>query len=174
MKKYFITKGSGQSNMTSEKNETTCYDDALVNAGIGDINVITLSSMIPPDSVEINYVPLGWGEVIHCIMARKDGKKGSFISCALLTAEVYKNQKLLGSFVLEYSGNGSEGIAQKILLKQLLEMIQRRKYGKVNSLSMYSPTVTENNYTILPKHFIYQNLKIKKRYGTVICSICFI
>ena len=39
---YFITKGIGESNLKSDSsNETTSFDDALVNAGIGNTNLIS-------------------------------------------------------------------------------------------------------------------------------------
>ena len=172
---YFITKGVGESNLSCSKNETTSYDDAVVNAGIGNVNVITYSSMIAPTSVEVNYKIPKWGEVLYCIMARNDGKKGQIISCALMIAEVFKENVLQGSFVLEYSAHGNQNKAQKVLLLQLAEMCKRRNYGNFYSpLTMYSQNKTEHGFTIIPKKIIYQNTKIKKRYGTVICSICFI
>jgi arginine decarboxylase len=173
MKQYFLTKGSGQSQLNSVKNHTTSFDDALVNAGIGNINIVTVSSMIPPNVSEVNYQPQKWGDIVFCIMARKDGTRGKNISCALLINEIFYGNELLGSIVLEYSGNGSEKVAQEKLLSQLGEMIQRRKYGNA-SLKLYVGSTTTHGYTIVPKRFIYEHVKVKKRYGTVMCSLCFI
>ena len=174
MKGYFVTKGTGQSNLACSKNETTSYDDALVNAGIGNINIVTVSSMIPPEIDEIPQTPQHWGDIIFCIMARNDGRKGSFISCALLVVEVYLDNKLQGSMVLEYSGRGNEKTAFKNLFMDLGDMIQRRNYGALyGPLMLYSQNRTALGYTIVPKKFIYNSLKIKKRHGTVISTICF-
>ena len=159
--------------MVSIKNETTSYDAAIVDAGIGHVNVVILSSMISPEAIEIPYTTPKWGDVIYCIMARNDGKKDKTISCALLITEVYYEQNLIGSFVLEYSGNKNENLALKTLLTQVLEMVQRRGYGNLLTLTLYSQNRTGNGYTIVPKKFIYNSLKVKKKYGTVICSICF-
>jgi arginine decarboxylase len=175
MKNYFITNGSGESNLSRSKNHTTSYDDAVVNAGIGNVNVVNLSSMIPPGSIEVPYISPKWGDVVYCIMARNDSKKGKFISCALLISEVYYENKLLGSFVLEYSGNGNVTSAQKNLFMDLYDMVERRNYGSFyEPLKMYTQNKTKLNYNIIPQRFIYKSLKIKKRHGTVICSICFI
>jgi hypothetical protein len=89
-------------------------------------------------------------------MARKDGNRGKFISCALLIVEMFLENKYQGSMVLEYSGNKNEKDALKNLYIELGSMMERRI-----------------NYTCVPKKFIYQSLKVKKRYGTVICSVCF-
>ena len=174
MKSYFITKGSGQSNLICAKNETTSYDDALVNAGIGNVNIVTVSSMIPPGIDEIPSTLQRWGDIIFCIMARNDGRKGSFISCALLVVEVYLDNKIQGSMVLEYSACGTSTTALKKLFIDLGDMIERRKYGMLyGPLVLYAQNRTALGYTIIPKKFIYNSLKIKKKYGTVISTICF-
>jgi arginine decarboxylase len=152
---YFVTSGKGQSNLLSSNNETTSYDSAIVNAGLPNINIVTVSSMIPPNSIEIKGFNYRWGEIVFCIMARKDSTRGKFISCALMIAEVYQFGKLLGSFVLEYSGSGSEETAKRDLLAQLKEMAERR--GVVSRV----------------KRFIYNSLKVNKRFGTVLCLVCF-
>ena len=92
-----------------------------------------------------------------------------------MIAKVYEQQNLLGSFVLEYSGNASEHIAQKKLLEQLNEMVNRRNYGEFyEPLKMYYQNRTNNGYTIIPTKVIYNSLKVKKRIGTVISTICYI
>ena len=175
MKNYFITKGSGESNLNSLNNETTSYDAALVNSGIGNVNITLLSSMIPPDCTEVPYYQQNWGDILFSIMARKDGKRGKTISCALMIVKVYNQQILMGSFVLEYSGNAPEYIAQKRLLEQLNEMVKRRNYGEFyEPLKMYYQNRTHNGYIIIPTKIIYNSLKVKKRNGTVISSICYI
>lgn len=113
--------------------------------------------MIPPDCNEVPYDQQNWGDILFSIMARKDGKRGKNISCALMVVKIYEQQNLLGSFVLEYSGSATEHIVQKRLFEQLIEMLKR----------------TNNGYTIIPTKLIYNSLKVKKRNGTVISSICY-
>ena len=128
---YFITKGTGESNIKSNSsNETTSFDDALVNGGIGNTNLITYSSIIPTNSEEISYKEPGWGDVLNCILARKDGKKNQMISSGLLINYVYDNNKFLGGLVLEYVGHDTYEVALGKLLIELNEMIIRRKYEK--------------------------------------------
>jgi pyruvoyl-dependent arginine decarboxylase (PvlArgDC) len=45
---FFITKGSGESNLRCYKNETTSFDAATVNAGLGNIRT-------KPDGCFKNY-----------------------------------------------------------------------------------------------------------------------
>jgi len=155
---YFITKGIGESNLKSDSsNETTTFDDALVNAGIGNTNLILYSSIIPFNSKEVAYRQPAWGEVLECILARKDGKKGQFISSGLLINYFYNGNNFLGGLVLEYSGKDTYQIALNKLNLQLNEMIIRRNY---------------QNYRVQSK-FIFERTKVKKKFGTVFCTICF-
>ena len=159
VKNYFITKGIGESNLKSNAvlNETTSFDDALVNAGIGNTNLVYYSSIIPTNSTEIPYQQPAWGDVLECIIARKDGKKGQFISAGLLINHFYNDGIYLGGIVLEYRGRENHSSALKKLNLQLKDMITRRNY---------------QNYIVQSK-FIFERTKIKKNFGTVFCSICF-
>jgi len=108
-------------------------------------------------------------------MARIDSTHGKFISCALMIVDVFYLGKLLGSMVLEYAGKGSKEIALKNLFLDLHGMIIRRGYGNViQPFCMYAENKTTNGYTIVPKNMVYNSLKIKKKYGTVLSLICFV
>lgn len=56
--------------------ELAAFDQALVNAGVANFNLIYLSSVLPPDSnVEIAKTPWapkgGWGDRLYVVMAQK-------------------------------------------------------------------------------------------------------
>ena len=53
---YFITSGSGQSNVGSEglPYETGSYDQALTKAGIENANIVEYTSVIPTGAKEIS------------------------------------------------------------------------------------------------------------------------
>lgn len=65
---YFaITKGSGFSNVDS----VSAFDHALINAGIGNCNLVPVSSIIPSGAFRLNHVPcFAPGTIIHCVLAR--------------------------------------------------------------------------------------------------------
>ena len=65
---YFLTVGSGESNLKSGSNETTSFDAALVDAGIGNVNIVIYSSMIPPKSKEVPRGNSNWGEVMDFLL----------------------------------------------------------------------------------------------------------
>ena len=59
---YFLTAGRGEAST-----ELNAFDAALLDAGVGDTNLIKMSSILPPGALEIEILPL---------------KKGSFIPLA--------------------------------------------------------------------------------------------
>lgn len=78
-KKYFLTSGSAEGNT-----ELTAFDGALLNAGIGNINLIKVSSILPPKAeyspdLELPFgalVPTAFGTIIS-------EKPGQIISAAV-------------------------------------------------------------------------------------------
>ena len=136
---YFITSGSGQSNVGSEglPYETGSYDEALTKAGIQNANIIEYTSVIPTRAKEISkdegLKRIQWGEVLECIKAQANGEKGKFISSAVMTTDVYDpNGKFLGGFACEYSGSGTKEEAEKSLESSIDGIIEHRNFGITN------------------------------------------
>jgi len=179
---YFITQGKGESNAGSKglPYETGSYDAALFNAGIQNANVIEYTSVMPTESKEISREEglkrLQWGEVLECIKAQANGKRGSKISAAVITTSVTDPKgKYLGGFACEYSGSGTKEDAGKSLLESIVGMIERRGYGIIKNPSLFQDNVTDKGYRIHPgKHFVYEDLKVTKEHGSVFTAICFV
>jgi len=182
---YFMTKGKGESDAGSEglPYETGSYDAALFEAGIQNANVIEYTSVMPTESKQISKEEglkrLQWGEVLECIKAQSNGKKGSKISAAVMTTSVIDPKgKYLGGFAVEYSGSGTKEDAEASLAESVTGIIERRGYGKLKgggNLEMYKDNVTDNGYKIHPGAiFEYENLKVTKKHGSVFTAICFV
>jgi pyruvoyl-dependent arginine decarboxylase len=182
---YFITQGKGESNVGSKglPYETGSYDAALFNAGIQNANVIEYTSVMPTESKEITKEEglkrLQWGEVLECIKAQANGKRGSRISAAVITTSVTDPRgKYLGGFACEYSGSGTKEDAEQSLLQSIVGMIERRGYGVMKEsgkMQVYKDNVTDNGYKIHPgKNFVYEYLDVKEEHGSVFTAICFV
>lgn len=180
---YFITSGTGESNVGSEglPFETGSYDEALTKAGIQNANIIEYTSVIPTNAKQISKEDgikrIQWGEVLECIKAQANGGKGKFISSAVMTTDVYDpNGKYLGGFACEYSGSGTKEEAEKSLEGSIDGIIERRNYGKTKSRGkLYEDNVTDKGYTYHPgKLFVYEGLDVKEHHGTVLTAICFV
>jgi pyruvoyl-dependent arginine decarboxylase len=182
---YFMTKGKGESDAGSEglPYETGSYDAALFEAGIQNANIIEYTSVMPTESKQISKKEglkrLQWGEVLECIKAQSNGKKGSKISAAVMTTSVIDPKgKYLGGFAVEYSGSGTKQDAEASLAESVTGIIERRGYGKLKgggNLIMYKDNITDNGYKIHPGAiFEYENLDVTKKHGSVFTAICFV
>lgn len=179
---YFITVGAGESSAGSKglPFETGSYDAALKDAGIENVNVVKYTSVIPTHAKcinkEVGLKNIQWGEVMECIMAQANGKKGSTITSAVMITEVKDPRgKHLGGFACEYSGSGSKKNVEESLGESIEGMIKRRHYGTFpNKLEMYKDNKTNKGYVVHPGHILaYKSLNVKDEHGTVLTSICF-
>ena len=127
------------------------------------------TSILPPDAVEIKQPKLKWGDVLYCIMARNDGKKGRRICAGVLIVKIIApNGDFLGSLAIEYTGNEKKNESLNKLMKVVPDMIERRGFG----ILAYDG-LTSLGYKIIFDEFIYESKLVTKKYGTVLASICF-
>jgi arginine decarboxylase len=180
---YFITTGKGESAAGSEglPYETGSYDAALNDAGIQNTNVIEYTSVMPTEAKEISKEEglkrIQWGEVMECIKAQSNGKKGSKVSAAVMITSITDPKgKYLGGFACEYSGSGIRKDAEVSLLESIYGMIKRRGYGSIKGeLQIYKDNKTNTGFIIHPgKIFVYEHLDVVEEHGTVFAAICFV
>jgi len=76
---------SGKSEGPSRLN---AFDNALLDAGIGDVNLIKVSSIIPADSEFVKLPFLKPGSMINCVMANADSKKKGDILTAVIAVAI--------------------------------------------------------------------------------------
>ena len=180
---YFITSGAGQSNAGSKglPYETGSYDEALTKAGIENANIVEYTSVIPTHAKQIpkeeGLKRIQWGEVLESIKAQANGSKGSFISAAVMTTEVFDPKgKYLGGFACEYSGSDDRKGAEKSLEMSITGIIERRQFGKIEGgAKLYQDNVTDKGYKLHPgKIFVYEGFKVTEHHGTALAAICFV
>lgn len=76
---------SGKSEGPSRLN---AFDNALLDAGIGDVNLIKVSSIIPADSEFVRLPFLKPGSMINCVMAHAHSKKKGDILTAVIAVAI--------------------------------------------------------------------------------------
>lgn len=158
-KDYFITSGSGESDITIHAGS---YHLALKEAGIERANIITYSSILPGIADEVskpeNYAH---GEVMETIMAVANGEKGEEISAGIIVGWLYERQsnQRYGGLVCEHNGTYNE----KELINRLNASLQE----------LYSNEFSENYYLDHIMTF-KKSIMVKKKYGTALTAICFI
>jgi arginine decarboxylase len=63
------------------------FDNALLDAGIGDVNLIKVSSIIPANTEIIELTKLTPGDMINCVLSyTSSSKPGDLISSAIAVA----------------------------------------------------------------------------------------
>jgi arginine decarboxylase len=154
---FFITKGSGESDITIHAGS---FHLALCNAGIGMKNIVTYSSVLPAEAKQINMPgDLKQGDVMEVILAAGHCRKGERITAGMAMAWLFEpgSDKKFGGLVCELSGNYPvEEIEEK--LRESMGEIYRHGYAayKLGDLQL----VTE---TFVPH----------KQFGTALVALCF-
>lgn len=180
---YFITKGKGESDDGSEflPFKVNSFDNALIDAGLKNPNIIEYTSVMPPEAIQITKEEgikrLKWGEVLECIKAQSNGNKGEQISSAvIITTIIDPSGKYLGGLACEYAGTQNKFEVEKYFLNAIHEMIQKRGFGEIkDGIKMFTDNITEFGYIVHPgKIFEYESLIATKKFASVITAICFV
>ncbi len=113
------------------------FDGALINAGIGDLNLVKVSSIIPPGCREIEprglpqgvVVPVAYTFIVSDI-------PGEVISAAVAAALPEEEQD--AGLIMEYSARGHREEAEEIVRNMAVEgmKIRGRKIKNTKSLSV--------------------------------------
>lgn len=158
-KDYFVTKGIGQSDITTHAGS---YHLALKQAGIEMCNIMVYSSILPKIATEIERPEiLTHGSVMECIMATANTTYGTRATAAIMSGLLYhkKTGEKFGGLVCEYSGSKTEADAIYELRQSLNELY-------VNG---YSDHYYLNNINTIAESFVPE-----KKYGTAIVALCFV
>ena len=158
-KEYFITKGSGESDITVHAGS---YHLALRSAGIEMVNIMTYSSIMPAIAKEINRPKsLTHGAVVESIMAVGNSTQGERASAGIILGWLYnrKTDEKFGGLVCEHNGNYSTNEIQDLLSLSLNELY-------INGF--------EEDYFLKERRVITESFIPKKKYGTALVALCFI
>ena len=155
---YFITKGAGSSNYEVHAGS---YHMALFDAGISDYNIQTYSSVLPSTAIEVpkNFITPPFGSELYTIMSCIHGNQNDYISCGIITGELFDNDKKIGGLVCEVSGKYDENTELMIQLQQTINDLHQRTY---------------NQYSLLNLKTITNSFQCEDKYGTCLVAVCFV
>ncbi|HPI03420.1 MAG TPA: arginine decarboxylase, pyruvoyl-dependent [Candidatus Goldiibacteriota bacterium] len=120
--KYYLVAGHDEG-MTP----LNAFDNALVDAGIGNTNLMKMSSILPPNCTQIKPVKLPLGALIPVAYASKVSTiVGEVISAGVAIA-IPQDPKLNG-LIMEYSGAGHKEEIEKIVRSMAEEGMRKRGY----------------------------------------------
>ena len=117
--KFFTTHSSA----VSETSDLNAFDKSLLKAGIGEQNLVSVSSVIPIGAKHIDPCELPMGAVTHCVLAQMRGCEGETIAAGI--AYTYRKDGK-GGYVAEGHIHGSAESLKEILSCKMEEMSKIR------------------------------------------------
>ncbi|AUX44191.1 hypothetical protein SOCE26_056550 [Sorangium cellulosum] len=170
-KRYIVTSGFGQTDEGSgaDPHETGSFDEALVAAGLGKVNLVKYSSVLPPEAeevpLEVAAEHFHHGAVMDAIVASVSGGSGDVLVAALGRMNVYDHEsRHIGGFAVEFMNcrhGGTrpavEAEAEDAIKRAMEGVFQRRYRGKGYRYERMPPTIISGF--------------VEKKYGTAIAVI---
>jgi arginine decarboxylase len=108
--KMFFTKGVGV-----HKDKLASFEMALRKAGIETCNIVHVSSIVPPQCVEVSKMEgvkmMRPGQITHCVMARSDTKEPNRLIAAAIGCARPKSQDEYGYLSEHHSFGETSQIA---------------------------------------------------------------
>ncbi len=111
------------------------FDNALVDAGIGNTNLVKMSSILPPGSKQIKPVKLPLGALVPVAFASKVSSQTDEIISAAVAIAIPKDPKKNG-LIMEYSAAGHKQEVEKIVRHMAEEGFKQRGYELKEVLSI--------------------------------------
>jgi arginine decarboxylase len=155
---YFVTKGTGQSNITIHAGS---YHLALKEANIEMCNIMTYSSILPGIARKISKPEhIEHGAVMESIMSVCNAEKGQRASSGIIYGWLYNKltHEKFGGLVCEHSGNYDEKELNRLLDASLNELY-------INGFN--------DRYHLRKVERICESFVPEKKYGTALVALCF-
>jgi len=126
-KKFFVTSGKAISRVS----DLNAFDEALLKAGIGEQNLVSVSSILPVGIKRTNSKNLPMGAITHCVLAQQRGGEGEMITAGI--AYAFRTDRL-GGYVAEGHMHGNKKALKEVLEWKMGEMAKLRgvKFEKVH------------------------------------------
>jgi arginine decarboxylase len=120
-KRFFLTSGHGEAST-----ELNAFDAALLKAGIGDTNLVKLSSILPPGAVEIAPYELTKGSLVPLAYSeRVSSVPGTLISASVAVG--IPEDPLHAGLIMECSCDGEPDRCEeqaRAMVREGLEIIR--------------------------------------------------
>ncbi len=118
---YFLVSGASEG-FTS----LNAFDGALLRAGIGDTNLVKMSSIVPPRCQLISPVPLPPGSLVPTAYASITSDVPGQIIASAVAVALPKEPHFPG-LIMEYSGRGSKAEIEEMVRQMALEGMKLRR-----------------------------------------------
>jgi pyruvoyl-dependent arginine decarboxylase (PvlArgDC) len=173
---YFVTMGHNDTDLGPGDDpwETGSYDLALMDASIENFNVLKYTSVLPPESREINLSQareyFHHGAAIETIMSDLNGEKGDTL-CTGVGRIWVKSQKgaLIGGFAAEYKKKYNQTVVPEEQARSAAkEALHTSLMGEVNR------RYNASEYQFSEPTYAIDYLLVQKKYGTSLVALCWV
>lgn len=118
--RFFCTSGQG----TSKASDLNAFDQALLEARIGEQNLVPVSSVLPAGIKQLDEPsPLPRGAITPCVLAQQRGTEGETISAGIAYGFRADDE---GGYVAEGHGHMREEAMREILEWKMHEIARLR------------------------------------------------
>jgi arginine decarboxylase len=119
---FFVTSGIAH----EAASELHALDLALMEAGIGDLNLVSVSSILPSGARESAPITLPKGGITFCVMVKMIGNSGERLGCGLAWAMGTTKDGERYGLVAEYHGSELKGDIDSIVRAEIMSMAEAR------------------------------------------------
>jgi arginine decarboxylase len=119
-KEFFVTSASASSDVS----DLNAFDKALIKMGIGELNLVGVSSIIPMGAKEVGIKEIPMGAVTHCVLAQEYRRCQECIMSAGIAYAFRKDGK--GGYVAEDHGPVSKNVLTRNLRRKMEEIAASR------------------------------------------------
>lgn len=135
MNKYLISKGCGASIY-----ELTAFDNALIDAGIGDYNLVKLSSILPAGCTQVNLINIKKGSFLHTAYSCYiESKPETTISAAVAIA--LPQDKRLPGVIVEVAG-AYDNVSIEYMVREMADITMKSRKIKEYDIQNESISMT--------------------------------
>lgn len=103
----------------SKVSDLNAFDQALMQAKIGEQNLVSVSSVLPIGAKKVAVRELPMGAITHCVLAQMRGGEGEMISAGI--AYAFRKDGM-GGYVAEGHMHGTKKALKEVLEWKMSEM----------------------------------------------------
>ena len=129
---YFLVSGASEG-----FTPLNAFDGALLRAGIGDTNLVKMSSIVPPRCQQISPVPLPSGALIPTAYASITSEVPGELIASGVAVALPKEPQYPG-LIMEYSARGSKAEIEEKVRRMALEgmKLRQREIRELKSIAI--------------------------------------
>ncbi|RKZ00046.1 MAG: arginine decarboxylase, pyruvoyl-dependent [Candidatus Hydrothermota bacterium] len=134
LERYFVTAGVGHG-----KTLLTAFDSALRAAGVGDYNLLKVSSIIPPGARKVDFIGIPKGQLLPIAYGVITSDKDGEVISAAVAVGIPAEKDSVG-VIMEFAAKLPKKEVEKVV-RDMAEEALRARGAKVKSIEVRSVSV---------------------------------